>query len=159
MYALCAVLLSSAVLVNYGFVRPFTVLKGGGVKWQFLLLGRGFESSSWVCCVSCIWVLSVTRSFPVQRKLCQSCSPLWGKSFVRVGKVGLFVVGLGIGVCCLWFGISVCILSGAFLQLCAVYVAISLSVCLPIASVTGKSVSLAFVSCSVSILSHLLFSG
>ena len=77
---------------------------------------------------------------------------------MQVGEVGLFVVGLGVRVCCQWLGISVCILSGVSLQLCTVYVAISLSMCLPVASVTGKSLSLASVFCSVSILSHLLFS-
>ena len=85
----CSFVACCCVLLPVFCIPP--VLKGGGMKWQFQPPGRGFGSSSGVCYADCIWVLSVARSFPAQKKLYQSCSPLWGR----------FVFGWGRGVCLL----------------------------------------------------------
>ena len=76
----CSVLTRSAVSFLY------TSRSGG---WRHEMAVSVSRARFWIqflgLFVSCILVLSVTRSFPVRRKLRQSCSPFCGKIFVRVG--------------------------------------------------------------------------
>ena len=65
----CKVLMCSAV----SFLYTSRSEGGGGVKWLFQLQGLGFGTSSWVCCVGCIWGLFVVGPFQVLKYVCQSC--------------------------------------------------------------------------------------
>jgi len=58
------------------------------VIWQFRPQGLGFESNSLVCCVGCIWDLSVVRPFHFLKAICQSCSRLCDGKCVLAGGPG-----------------------------------------------------------------------